>query len=122
MKYVYVAMMSAAIFTACTDKNDEPGKGDGPQSGIYHLSGKVEKGPFVRGSVISIQPLNESLNAIGTVFNGEIRDDAGAFDLGEMELESQIVRITADGYYYNEVSGNLSTCLLYTSPSPRDTR
>lgn len=113
LNYVYIAIMSAAIFTACTDKNDEPGKGDEPQSGIYHLSGKVEKGPFVRGSVISIQPLNESLNAIGTVFNGEIRDDAGAFDLGEMKLESQIVRITADGYYYNEVSGNLSTGTLH---------
>ena len=54
------------------------------QPGKYQLSGKVEKGPFVRGSSISVQPLDKTMTAIGTVFNGEIRDDAGSFDLGQI--------------------------------------
>lgn len=84
-----------------------------PQSGKYQLSGKVEKGPFVRGSAISVQPLDKTMTAIGTVFNGEIRDDAGSFDLGQIELASQFVRIVTDGYYFNEVTGSLSTGQLH---------
>lgn len=109
----YIPILSALLFASCSDKNNEPNADDKPQAGKYRLSGKVEKGPFIRGSAISVQPLNESLNAIGTVYSGEIKDDAGTFDLGEIELASQYVRITSDGYYYNEVNGNLSSGQLH---------
>ena len=113
LKHILLPVLAAVALTGCSDKEDEPGGGEKPQSGKYQLSGKVEKGPFVRGSSISVQPLNEKMTAIGTVFNGEIRDDAGSFDLGQIELASQFVRIATDGYYYNEVSGNLSTGQLH---------
>lgn len=106
-------MVAASMLLSCSDKNDEPGGGEQPKADKYQLSGKVEKGPFVRGSSISVQPLNASLTAIGTVFNGEITNDAGSFDLGKIELASQFVRITTDGYYFNEVTGNLSTGTLH---------
>lgn len=112
LKHLLIPVLAAAALTSCS-KDDEPGGGDKPQSGKYQLSGKVEKGPFVRGSAISVQPLNESMTAIGTVFNGEIRDDAGTFDLGQIELASQFVRIATDGYYFNEVTGDLSTGQLH---------
>lgn len=105
------AVCSALCFTSCSD--DEPNSGIKADAGKYSLSGKVEKGPFVRGSAISVQPLNESMTAIGTVFNGEIKDDAGSFDLGKIELASQYVRIATDGYYFNEVNGSLSTGQLH---------
>lgn len=113
LKHILFPVLAAVALTGCSDKEDEPGGGEKPQSGKYQLSGKVEKGPFVRGSAISVQPLNEKMTAIGTVFNGEIRDDAGSFDLGQIELASQFVRIATDGYYFNEVSGNLSTGQLH---------
>lgn len=106
-------ILSIFILTACSDKNDEPGGGDTPQSVKCNLSGKVEKGPFVRGSSISVQPLNASLNAVGTVYNGEISDDAGNFNLGQIEIASQFVRLAADGYYFNEVAGALSNGTLH---------
>lgn len=112
LKNKLIPIIVAIALTGCSE-TDEPGGGEKPQSGKYQLSGKVEKGPFVRGSSISVQPLNEKMTAIGTVFNGEIRDDAGSFDLGQIELASQFVRIATDGYYYNEVSGNLSTGQLH---------
>lgn len=112
LKHLLIPVLAAVALTGCS-KDDEPGGGDKPQSGKYQLSGKVEKGPFVRGSAISVQPLNESMSAIGTVFNGEIHDDAGSFDLGQIELASQYVRIATDGYYFNEVTGDLSTGQLH---------
>lgn len=112
LKHLLIPVLVAVALTGCS-KDDEPGGGEKPQSGKYPLSGKVEKGPFVRGSSISVQPLDEKMSAIGTVFNGEIRDDAGSFDLGQIELASQFVRIATDGYYFNEVSGDLSTGQLH---------
>ncbi len=112
LKNNLLPLIVVIALTGCSE-TDEPRSGENPQSGRYLLSGKVEKGPFVRGSSISVQPLNEKMTAIGTVFNGEIRDDAGSFDLGQIELASQFVRIATDGYYYNEVSGNLSTGQLH---------
>lgn len=116
LKHILFPVLAAVALTGCSDKDDEPGGGEKPQSGKYQLSGKVEKGPFVRGSAISVQPLNEKMTAIGTVFNGEIKDDAGSFDLGQIELASQFVRIATDGYYFNEVSGDrLQTCRLFST-------
>ena len=113
LKHLLWAFVAAATITSCSDDTDEPGDGEQIKSGKYHLSGKVEKGPFVRGSQISVQPLNTSLNSVGTVFNGELQDDAGTFDLGQIELASQFVRISADGYFFNEVSGWLSDGTLH---------
>lgn len=100
----------AFTLASCTD---EPNGGEKIKSGRYALSGKVEKGPFVRGSSISVQPLDESMNATGSIFNGEIIDNTGAFDVGQIELASQLVRITANGYYFNEVTGQLSSGQLH---------
>ncbi len=113
IKYLSFLLLAVAALTGCTEKNDEPGGGDKPHSGTYQLSGKVEKGPFVRGSSVSVQPLNESMTPIGTVFSGEISDDTGSFDLGKIDLASQFVRIAADGYYFNEISGDLSLGQLH---------
>ncbi|MCM1020950.1 MAG: RagB/SusD family nutrient uptake outer membrane protein [Muribaculum sp.] len=99
------------MLASCSD--DKPGGSSQLEAGTYQLSGKVEKGPFVRGSSISIQPLDASLNTIGTVYNGEIADDAGNFNLGKIEIASQYVRITSDGYFFNEISGNLSNGTLH---------
>lgn len=107
LRHILFSFIAASIIVGCSDKDDEP------KGGQYQLSGIVEKGPFVRGSSISVQPLNESMTSIGSVFNGEIRDDAGSFDLGQIELASQFVRIATDGYYFNEVSGELSTGQLH---------
>lgn len=113
LKHILFPMLAIASLCGCSDTNDDPDGGQKPQSGKYQLSGKVEKGPFVRGSAISVQPLTQSMNATGSVYNGEIIDDAGTFDLGQIELASQFVRIATDGYYFNEVSGNLSAGQLH---------
>lgn len=109
---IYVSL-SLATVCACTDKNEDLESGRQPEAGKYCLSGNVEKGPFVRGSSINVQPLDASLNAVGTVYSGEIADDAGAFNLGEIDLASQFVRIAGDGYYFNELTGCLSSGTLH---------
>ncbi len=112
-KTLSLVLLAATALVACSDSENEPSQGSQSQSGTYHLSGIVEKGPFVRGSAVNVQPLNEAFNAVGTLFSGEITDNAGTFDLGEIKLESQFARVAADGYFFNEVTGVLSNGQLH---------
>lgn len=74
----------------------------------YNVSGKVEKGPFANGSEITAQALDKNYNLTGEMYQGSITDYDGSFDFGEINLNSPYVLLTADGYYYNEVIGELS--------------
>ena len=101
--------MFVAGWLAMACSESEPGAegGTGFPSRLA-VAGQVEKGPYVQGSIISLQPLNERLTAIGTVYNGEIQDNRGVFDLGTLSLPSPYARLTAVGYFFNEVKGTLS--------------
>ena len=82
------------------------------QETIYNLRGKIEKGPFVQGSKVSIYELSASLVPTGRGFIAQTGIDDGSFSLDEVKLISPFVRLDADGYYFNEVSGKLSVAPL----------
>ena len=79
------------------------------------LSGFVQKGPFINGSNITISELNEQLHPTGKVFITQIIDNAGAFEIGGVELESDYLHLKADGFYFNERTGELSEAQLSLS-------
>src|SRR5690606_3725729 len=79
-------------------------------SGPIMLEGAVQKGPLLFGSSINVSPLSNSGNPTGEVFATSTINDLGEFSV---ELpEAGPVSIEGSGYYYNEVSGALSTSLL----------
>ena len=104
-KYTFIAL--AIITAAACNPENNPGN-DTPKPADYKVSGKVEKGPFVSGSTINLQPLDAKYNAVGTNFHSEIVDNAGNFSLGEMTLDTPYATMTANGYFFNEVTGTLS--------------
>jgi len=69
------------------------------------LDGVVQKGPFITGSSIQIQELNESLSPNGISFNVTTEDNFGSFTL-ESEVSTDFIEIISTGFYFNEVSGN----------------
>lgn len=77
----------------------------------YRIVGSVQKGPFVLGSNITIQPLSNKLNPTGQIYNIVTNDDAGHFNLGNV-LPSKYVEISTTGYYFDEVAGSLSQSTL----------
>ena len=79
------------------------------------LSGFVQKGPFINGSTITISELNEQLEPTGKVFITQITDNAGTFEMGGVEIESNYVQLKADGFYFNERTGELSEAQLSLS-------
>lgn len=110
LKYLHglLALMLCVLLVSC----DEEGNDDFvPQT--YNVSGKVEKGPFVSGSAITVQPMSAQMQALGTMYTSTIQDHLGNFSFGSKLFESPYAELTANGYFFNEVTGALSSGTLY---------
>lgn len=79
---------------------------------IIDIEGFVQKGPFIAGSYITISELDSDLQPTGRVFSTSISDNSGRFILPDVDLESNYLNLRADGYYFNERTGNLSEAPL----------
>ena len=58
-----------------------------------------------------MRELDSSMTPTGNTFTGTIDDNTGSFSI-KGTLAYKIVELSADGYYFNEVSGSLSTATL----------
>lgn len=103
-----MSVLLAAVVCGCSD-SDFHGNGNDPVKTVTKsIRGTVEKGPMVRGTQIDMRTLDVGLNPNGRSYTALIEDNAGTFDFGTLNLETQYAKLTADGYFYNEVSGRLS--------------
>jgi len=75
------------------------------------ISGVSQKGPFVKGAMVTAFELDgsKSLLQTGRTFVSNITQDDGRFNMSNVTLKSSYVRLSANGYYRNEVSGKNST-------------
>ena len=76
------------------------------------ISGVVQKGPFISGTTILMNELNEELSQTGKIFTSAISNDLGFFEIKNIELNSSFVEFTASGFYFNEVEGAISNSQL----------
>ena len=98
-----LALIGLLTFTSCTKEK---------VGGTFSFSGKVQKGPFVTGTTITVNELNESLGQTGKAFTTSITSDDGSFSLSNIEMESNLALLSGNGFYYNEVLGKLSTAQI----------
>ena len=73
------------------------------------FSGFAQKGPFLNGTSVTISELDASLNQTGRSYSTTVENNSGSFEQKQIELISPYVQLKADGYYFNEVSGESST-------------
>ncbi len=101
-----VVLGLSLILTACEtivlEKPAEPLKKE-------LFSGYVQKGPFINGSSVTISELDTLLDQTGRSYSTTVSDNSGSFEQKKIELVSKYVQLKADGYYFNEVSGESST-------------
>ena len=110
LNYWFIALFLGLSMASCSEKDDFLDEPEVPQT--YDVQGKVEKGPFISGSSISIQPMDSKLQVLGSMYNTAITDDLGNFMLGSKEFATQYAEFMANGYFYNEVKGELSNGTL----------
>lgn len=64
------------------------------------------------GSTITIQPMDSKLQVRGDFYSSTIQDDMGNFSFGSKLFEAPYAELTANGYFFNEVEGELSSGTL----------
>ena len=108
-RLIFLAVVGiAALYTACS--NMSAGASEDPNQITASIQGVVEKGPFVKGTTVTLYELNpETFAQTGKVFTGSVDGDDGSFSLGKLELGSRYVLVEASGYYWNELYGLKST-------------
>ena len=76
---------------------------------LTSLDGQAQKGPFNNGTAINIAELTPNLSPTGRNFSSAIIDNTGRFAVANVRLESPYVELRANGYYFNEVSNEISS-------------
>ena len=98
-----LALIGLLVISSCSKDNT---------GGTFSFSGKVQKGPFVTGTTITVNELNENLGQTGRSFTTTITSDDGSFSLSNIEMETNWALLTGNGFYFNEVLGQLSTAQI----------
>jgi len=108
MKFKKIFYLSAALSFAlcsCSDDNEEE---EGFTPKVFNVMGKVEKGPMIRGSHVEMRTLDEYMIPTGNSYTATIDNNLGDFNYGALKMNSPYAKLTADGYFFNEVDGELS--------------
>ncbi|SHN00263.1 major paralogous domain-containing protein [Fibrobacter sp. UWR3] len=107
----FAALVYATLFAllgACGDSGTDK-ELDSPYTEKRTLAGFVQKGPFSKGSKISIQELEATtLLPVGNVSEGGVLNDEGTYSLEFSEFESPYALLTAVGTYRDELTGEKS--------------
>ncbi len=102
--------LASTWLSSCNDSRSVAGTSDDPNQITASIEGVVEKGPFVKGTTVTLYELNpETFAQTGKTFTGTVDGDDGSFSLGKLELGSRYVLVEASGYYWNELYGLKST-------------
>jgi hypothetical protein len=100
---VYFTFFLLVFFSSCDPEIQKP-------QSIEKLvfTGYVQKGPFINGSTVTIMELDENLTQTGRSYLTSVNAQTGSFEQQNISLSTGFVILKADGYYFNEVTGELS--------------
>lgn len=63
---------------------------------------------MIRGSKVEMRTLQSDMTPTGNSFTATIENNEGDFNYGQLNVSTPYARLTADGYFFNEVTGKLS--------------
>lgn len=104
-KIFYLSTVFVLALSSCSD-NDETEDSFTPK--VFNVMGKVEKGPMIRGSHVDMRTLDEYMSPTGSFYSATIDNNLGDFNYGALKINSPYAQLTADGYFFNEIDGELS--------------
>ncbi len=109
MRHLSVLVCFIAVFFFSCEKDSTKPDDNNPVQ--MELKGVVQKGPFITGSSVQIQELNKNLSPNGISYSVSTEDNFGAFTL-ESEVGSEFIEVISNGFYYNEVAGEITNTNL----------
>lgn len=105
-KYICYSLLGIAL-AACGDDSSSSAN-DSETIANKTVSGVVQKGPFVKGSTVSVYELDSKFQQTKTHYESDIENDLGEFSVDVKKLESPYVLLKAEGRYRNEITGKTS--------------
>ena len=109
----FLLILSVFWLWTCSGGSDgeSPTEPTGPNYvvNLSNLGGSAQKGPFNNGTSINIAELSNALAPTGKNYSSQITDNSGRFNVAQVQLESPYVELRANGYYFNEVSNQVSS-------------
>lgn len=100
-------LLTMFLLSACGSDSEQAA--DSPRNPVTRsVSGIIEKGPFGQGSKVTLYELRKDLSQTGKSFKTQTTSHLGAFKIDGIELESPYVEMETNGYFYNEVKGEMS--------------
>jgi len=114
IKYIqiFTLILIAILFIISCDQDKIVHDESGETIQRELINGFVQKGPFINGTSISMFELNSSMEQTGRAFNTQIHNNQGSFEVNNVELSSPYVELSANGYYYNEINGQVTQSTL----------
>lgn len=111
VKQTVVALGVLAMLAGCTGDDSTVSSSS---NGYEVSSGLAQKGPLLRGSSVTVNELNTStLQPSGKSYTFEVLDDLGTFRPSNITFSSAYLENTALGYYFNELTGQKSSDMVY---------
>lgn len=106
---IWVAVVAVVGLASCSESKEATGEKEVFVPTVHIVKGKVEKGPLVRGSQIDMRTLDQYMVPTGNSYTATIENNTGDFNFGSLKVNTPYAKLTADGYFFNEVDGKLST-------------
>ena len=84
LKFLFFPTILALAFglmISCAKEDEEFAEVTSSSSSSVTVSGKVQKGPYVQGTEITVRELDSSMTPTGNTFTGTIDDNTGSFSI-----------------------------------------
>lgn len=106
LSILYSCIALSSFLSSCEDENVTK---DNRIPQKYSVSGSVVKGPFASGSTVKIQEMQLKPGGTEEYYTLNTLSNTGSYSLSQVELKSPYAELNANGYFYNEMTGELST-------------
>lgn len=112
-KLVLTMFAAAIFFVGCSNGDDKKSTGGSTEAenaiADKTVAGVSQKGPFVIGSTVVLHEVDgDNLVQTGNTFTGKVASNMGEFNISNINLDAPYALLEAEGYYWNEVTGERS--------------
>ena len=107
-----MAIASAGLLGACSEDKFAGGVTEDAGLAIRDLNvaGLTQKGPFVKGSVVTVQGVDcKTMKFTEEEFTGKVKSNKGDFGVDDVNLSATCALFSVSGYYMNEFTGEQSS-------------
>lgn len=108
---LFCSLALAAGLCACSESSKDTAGGVSEETeGIYAIENKTiagvsQKGPFVKGTTITLYGMDENLQETGETFTTTLDNNKGEYTLKNVNLKDRYALLTAEGYFIDEFTG-----------------